>query len=140
MRVLAERMLKRLGYTVLTAQEGKDALGVLDENVVFIQKPFTLNTLALRLHKVLDQEFFVVKGFVEISKQSHSGWAGTIRIAHTGDFVAIQNLSKDKRSSITIEAIMGEAPVVIINREALLIMQVMAGQHRNLAHLLVYSG
>ncbi|SDL53333.1 amino acid adenylation domain-containing protein/thioester reductase domain-containing protein [Maridesulfovibrio ferrireducens] len=95
--------------------------------------------------------FLIVKGFVEISKLSHSGWAGTIKIAHAGDFVAMQNFAEDKGASITIEAIMGEAQVVIINREALLaqvvqtpelavkIMQVMAGQHRDLEKLLVYS-
>jgi thioester reductase-like protein len=95
--------------------------------------------------------FIVVKGFVEISKRFQAGWSGTIKLAHAGDFVAIQNLSTDKGASITIEAIMGEAQVVIINREALFdqvlktpelavkIMQIMADQHRDLEQLLMYS-
>ena len=95
--------------------------------------------------------FIVAKGFVEISKRSRAGWAGTMKIAHAGDFVAIQNFAEDKGASVTIEAIMGEAQVVIIDREAcfaqiartpelgIRIMQVMAGQHRELEQMLVYA-
>jgi len=96
--------------------------------------------------------FLIVKGFVETSKRSHSGWSGTIKIAHAGDLVAVQNLAEDKGTSVTIEAIMGEAQVVMINREALLaqvvqtpelaitLMQIMARQHRDLEKLLLSLG
>jgi amino acid adenylation domain-containing protein/thioester reductase-like protein len=95
--------------------------------------------------------FLIVKGFVEISKRSHSGWAGTIKIAHAGEFVAVQNFAEDEGASVTVEAIMGEAQVVILGREALIdqvsatpelavrIMQIMANQHRDLEQLLLYS-
>lgn len=95
--------------------------------------------------------FIVVKGFVEISKRSPAGWSGTMKISHAGDFVAMQNLSPARGASISIEAIMGEAQVIIINREAFFaqvlqtpelalgVMQAMADQHRDLEKLLVYS-
>jgi amino acid adenylation domain-containing protein/thioester reductase-like protein len=95
--------------------------------------------------------FLLAKGFVELSKRSHSGWAGTLKIAHAGDVVGIQNFAEDKGTSITLEAIMGEAQAIVIDREALFaqvvqhpdlaikIMQVMASQHRELEQMLVYA-
>ena len=95
--------------------------------------------------------FFIVKGFVEISKRSHSGWSGTIKIAHAGDFVAVQNFVEENEAGNTLEAIMGDAHVVILDRKAIFnqltqtpelavkIMQIMAQQHRDLEKLVVYS-
>lgn len=95
--------------------------------------------------------FLIEKGFVEVSKRSLSGWAGAIKIGYAGEFVALQNFDEDKNASVTIEALMGETQVVIIKEDALFtqilqtpelavkIMQVMAGQQRDLEQLLVYS-
>ncbi len=152
-KFILETLKKRMEYLKsIRAFAGLPALAIEGLALKSRQDVFAENGLIQMEGDAATNIFLVVKGFVEISKRSHSGWAGTIRIAHAGDFVAIQNLSKDKHSSITLEAIMGEAQVVIINREALFeqviqtpelavkIMQIMAGQHRNLEHMLVYSG
>ncbi|MEI7725470.1 MAG: amino acid adenylation domain-containing protein [Bacteroidota bacterium] len=88
-------------------------------NEAEIQK---LAKLAIQQHYTIDSEilwegeanpyfFIITRGNVEISRHSKSGWLGTVMVAGKGDFLGSDQLYQEKRSSNTVEAILGDVHV-----------------------------
>jgi CRP-like cAMP-binding protein len=53
--------------------------------------------------------FVITRGNVEISRHSKSGWLGTVMVAGKGDFLGSDQLFREKFSSNTAGAILGDA-------------------------------
>lgn len=56
--------------------------------------------------------YFILDGFVEISKTSLTGWSGTISVLHQDEFLGEDAVVSKEASAVTATALMGDAQVL----------------------------